>query len=102
MESSTFGSDFIAIKQCCEYIRGLRHTLCTMFIPVCGPTHVNSDKQSVLSNTCFPESKLTKKYHSIAYHVVREGVARNNWLAEYVNIEYNPSNTFTDYLYDMS
>ena len=24
VESSTFGSEFIAIKQCCEYLRGLR------------------------------------------------------------------------------
>ena len=27
MESSSFGSEFIAMKQCCEYIRGLRYML---------------------------------------------------------------------------
>jgi hypothetical protein len=24
-ESSSFGSEFVAMKQCCEYMRGLRH-----------------------------------------------------------------------------
>ena len=27
MESSYFGSDFIAMKQCCEYVHGLRYKL---------------------------------------------------------------------------
>ena len=27
VESSTFGSEFIAMKQCCEYMRGLRYKL---------------------------------------------------------------------------
>ena len=26
-ETSAFGSEFIAMKQCCEYLRGLRHNL---------------------------------------------------------------------------
>ena len=32
VESSTFGSEFIAMKQCCEYIRGLRYKLRMMAI----------------------------------------------------------------------
>ena len=27
VESSSFGSEFVAMKQCCEYIRGLRYKL---------------------------------------------------------------------------
>ena len=34
VESSTFGSEFIAMKQCCEYLRGLRYNLSMMGIPV--------------------------------------------------------------------
>ena len=95
VESSTFGSEFIAMKQCCEYIRGLRYKLRMMGIPVCGPAYVYGDNQSVLSNTTFPESKLGKKHHSIAYHVVREGVARSEWLTGYIKSEFNPSDTLT-------
>ena len=34
VESSSFGSEFIAMKQCCEYLRGLRYKLRMMGIPV--------------------------------------------------------------------
>ena len=33
VESSSFGSEFTAMKQCCEYIRGLRYKLRMMGIP---------------------------------------------------------------------
>ena len=95
VESSTFGSEFIAMKKVCEYIRGLRYKLRMMGIPVCGPAYVYCDNQAVLSNTTFPESKLSKKNHSIAYHVVREGVARNEWLTGYITSDYKPSDTLT-------
>jgi hypothetical protein len=36
VESSNFGSDFIAMKQCCEYVRGLRYKLRMMGILVLG------------------------------------------------------------------
>ena len=34
VESSSFGSEFVAMKQCCEYIHGLRYKLRMMGIPV--------------------------------------------------------------------
>ena len=33
IETSSFGSEFIAMKQCCEYIRGLRYKLRMMGVP---------------------------------------------------------------------
>ena len=40
VESSTFGSEFVAMKNCCEYLRGLRYKLRMMGIPVLGPTYI--------------------------------------------------------------
>ena len=40
VESLSFGSEFIAMKQCCEYIRGLRYKLRMMGIPCEGPTYI--------------------------------------------------------------
>ena len=34
IETSSFGAEFIAIKMCCEYIRGLRYKLRMVGIPV--------------------------------------------------------------------
>ena len=36
VECSTFGSELVAMKQCCEYVRGLRYKLRMMGIPVIG------------------------------------------------------------------
>ena len=42
-EISTFGSEFVAMRQCCEYIRGLRYKLRMMGIPVNNPALVYGD-----------------------------------------------------------
>ena len=70
MESSSFGSEFIAMKQCCEYVRGLRYKLRMMGISCNDPTFIYGDNQSVLANTTIPDSTLKKKFQSIAYHFV--------------------------------
>ena len=64
------------MKQCCEYVRGLRYKLRMIGIPVIGCLFLYGDNQSLLCNTCIPDSTLKKKNHDIAYHFVREGVAR--------------------------
>ena len=43
IESSSFGSEFISMKQCCEYLRGLRYKLHMMGIPCDGPSHIYGD-----------------------------------------------------------
>jgi hypothetical protein len=94
-ETSSFGSEFVAMKQCCEYIRGLRYKLRMMGIPVEGHTYVFGDNQSVLANTSKPHSSLKKKSSSIAFHFVREGVAKNEWRTTYLNTNLNPADICT-------
>ena len=98
VETSSFGSEFIAMKQCCEYLRGLRYKLRMMGIPVNGPCYIQGDNQSVLANTTEPSSTLKKKSMSIAYHFVREGVARGEWRTSYVNTHDNESDLLTKVL----
>jgi len=94
-ETSSFGSEFIAMKTCCEYLRGLRYKLRMMGIPVETPAYVFGDNQSVLTNSSKPHSVLKKKSSSIAYHFVREGVAKNEWRTTYLNTHLNPSDMCT-------
>ena len=77
------------MKQCCDYVRGLRYKLRMMGIPVIGCSFLYGDNQSVLCNTFFPDSILKKKNHAIAYHFVQEGVAREEWVTGYVEIKNN-------------
>ena len=98
VESSSFGSEFCAMKQCCEYLRGLRYKLRMMGIPVLGPSYISGDNQSVLANTSVPESQLKKKAQSIAYHFVREGVARDEWRTAYISTHLNEADLLTKLL----
>jgi hypothetical protein len=98
VESSSFGSEFIAMKQCCEYIRGLCYKLRMMGIPCEGPAYISGDNQSVLANTTIPDSVLKKKSQSIAFHFVCKGTARDEWRTDYVNTHDNESDLLTKLL----
>ena len=43
-ELSTFGSEFVAMKQCCEYLCGLRYKLRMVRIRVNNPVFTHGDK----------------------------------------------------------
>lgn len=49
VETSTFGSEFVAMKQCCEYLQGLRYKLRMMGIPVEGACYIFL----VITNLCW-------------------------------------------------
>ena len=83
-ETSTFGSELVAMKTATEYISGLRYKLRMMGIPISSPTYIYGDNMSVIHNTTASESTLNKKYNSIAYHFIREGVARGEWLTTFI------------------
>ena len=95
IETSTFGSEFVAMKQATEYLRGLRYKLRMMGVPIDGPAYVMGDNQSVLCNTSMPESTLKKKSNSIAYHFVREGVTRGEWVTGYIKTDVNIADVLT-------
>ena len=75
IETSSFGSEFMALKTGTEYLRGLRYKLRAMGIPVTNPVYIYGDNKSVLCNTTAPDSQLKKKSNSVAYHHCQEGVA---------------------------
>ena len=98
IESSSFGLEFISMKQCCEYICSLRYKLQMMGIPCDEPAFIYGDNQSVLANTTIPDSTLKKKSQSITYHFIREGVACIEWRMTYVNTHENEADLLTNIL----
>jgi hypothetical protein len=75
VESSTFGSEFIATKIAVELVEALRYKLRMFGVPLDGPTNMFVDNQSVVLNATNPTSTLKKKHCAIAYHRVREAIA---------------------------
>ena len=95
VESSTFGSEFVALKTAVEIIEGMRYKLQMLGVPLDGETRILCDNQSVVKNSTFPESVLRKKHCSIAYHLVRENVASGRTLIYWENTKSNLADLFT-------
>jgi hypothetical protein len=72
IESSTFGSEFVALRIAAEMNDALRYKLRMFGIPIDGPSNTFSDNESVVINATRPESVLKKKHN---YQKVRECVA---------------------------
>ena len=67
-----------------------------MGIPCVTPTYIFGDNQSVLLvNSTNPYSQLKKNSSSVAYHFVREGVAKDEWGITYVNTHDNIADLLT-------
>jgi hypothetical protein len=74
-ESSTFGSEFVAMRIAIEMIEGLRYSLKMMEVPTEGPCSVFCNNNSVVINSNNPELTLKKKHAAINYHCTREAIA---------------------------
>ena len=95
IETSVFGSEFVAIKTAMESVRGLRYKQHMMGVPLAGPTYMYGDNMFVIHNIHKPESMLKKKSNSICYHVVRETIAMGEMLAGYVRTPENVADITT-------
>ena len=65
VETSTFGSEFVAMRQATEMIEALSYKLRMSGIPIDGPTRVYGDNGAVISNSLILTSTLTKKRNEI-------------------------------------
>ena len=67
VESSSFGSEFIALRIARDLIVALRYKLRIFGTPVQGPAMVFCDNSGVVKNTSRPESALSKRYNAIIF-----------------------------------
>lgn len=75
VESSSFGSEFVALRVAKEMLVALRYKLRMFGVPIRGPASVLCDNQGVVKNASIPESALSKRHNAINYHTVREAAA---------------------------
>ena len=98
VETSTYGSEFVAMRLSFEMIKSMSYKLRMFGIPIDGPAKVYGDNNSVVLNASSPESTLKKKHHSINYHYVRECVAAGIGLIFKVDTGDNLADLFTKVL----
>ena len=75
MESSSFGSKFVAMRTACDLIVALRYKLRMFGVPLDGPADVMCDNAGVVKKYQHRESTLSKRHNAINYHVIRESAA---------------------------
>jgi hypothetical protein len=95
VESSSFGSKFVAMRTAMEKLRGLCYKLWMLGIEIDGPMYAFGDNMSIIKNSSAPESTLQKKCNSICYHAVREAVATGELLVAHEHGVSNPSDILT-------
>ena len=98
VESSTFGSEIVAMCNAVDVIEGLRYKLRMFGVDIDGPTNVFCDNEAVTKNCSIPESTLKKKHHSINYHRNREAVAAGTIRIAKEDTKTNLSDIFTKIL----
>ena len=74
-ESSTYGSELVAMRIAKDMVSALRIKLKCFGIPIDGPTNLFCDNNAVVKNVSLPESTLSKKHNAINFHIIRESVA---------------------------
>ncbi len=95
VESSSFGSEFVALRIATEMIEALRYKLRMFGVPIDGATDVFCDNKSVATNASVPSSVLNKKHNSICYHRVREAQAAGTVRVGWIEGEYNKADLAT-------
>ena len=98
VETSTFGSEFVALRVATEIIKGLRYKLRMFGVPIDGPANVLVDNGTVVKNSTIPSSSLRKKHNAICYHFVREAVASKIMRIAYIPSTENLADMFTKVL----
>ena len=98
VESSTFGSEFLALKTAVDLIESLTYKLRMLGVPIDGQARIFCDNESVVVSSSFPESVLKKKTSSIAYNRVREAIAAEKILMYFESTKSNIADLFTKVL----
>jgi hypothetical protein len=75
LKTSTFGSEFVALRVAVEMVEVLHYKLRMFGVPLDGPANAFCDSQSVVLNSTLPLSTLKKKHNSVNYHKVCSCIA---------------------------
>ena len=93
--TSTFSSEFLALKTAVEEAQGIRLLLQSIGVPLKGPINIHSDSESVINSAENPGNELKRKHVSISYHLVRENIATRVISLWKIDTKLNPSDLLT-------
>ena len=89
IESSTFGSEFIALKTALEILMVLQYKLRMMGVPINRPAYIFGDNMILVNVVYIPQCNFFKKHLGVCYHAVQETSADGIWSVGFVKGKYN-------------
>ncbi len=95
VESSTYGSELVAMRIATEAVLDLRYKLRMMGIAYERSSVILCDNQACVYNTKLPSSSLKKKHNAVAYHKCREAVAAGIVKCGFIRSEENIADILT-------
>ena len=87
IETSVFGTEFVAMKVGIETLCAIQYQWRRMFIPISGVSYVYGGNMLVICDTSKPESTNKQKFNAIAYHVIHQSVAVGETLMGHIRSE---------------
>ncbi len=98
VETTTYGSEFLAAHTAMEHILDPRFTLRMLGVPLDGPAWLFGDNQSVVTSSTLPQSALNKRHNALSYHRVREAVAHGVMYFVHMDGKDNLADVLTKFL----
>jgi hypothetical protein len=95
VETSTYGSELVALRIATELILEIRCMLRSLKVSLDGTALMLGDNMSGVLNTTVPSSVLKKMHNAIAFHRVREAIASRIMRFAYMKSEENVSDMLT-------
>jgi hypothetical protein len=89
VESSTYGSEFVAMRIATEMLLVLRNDLRMLGVPLDGPADLFCDNMGVILSSTIASSVLKKKHNAVAFHKVRETIASDAMRVSHENTHAN-------------
>ena len=75
VETTTYGSEFVAARTAVDQIIDIRTTLRYLGVPIRDKSYMFGDNKSVVTSSTIPNSTISKRHHLASYHRVREAIA---------------------------
>ena len=83
LETSTYGSEFVAARTAVDQIIDIHTTLQYLGVPSRDKSYMFGDNRSVVTSSTIPNSTISKRHHLASYHRVREAIA-----AKYISFHW--------------
>ena len=91
VETATYGSEFVAERTAVDQIIDIRTTLQYLGVPIRDKSYMFGDNRSVVTTSTIPNSSISKRYHLVSYHRVREAIAAKYISFNWKNGKSNPA-----------